>query len=125
MGSVLVWADVPVTDLERAKKFYAHVLQLPVESTPGMDGVALVMGDPPSVDLALNSSIKSTTTGGTTIYFGANGDIDGMLARAEAAGGRILGPKQFYGEMIGWLAYIEDTEGNRIGIQQPPDQPPA
>ncbi len=118
--SVIVWADIPVVDLERAKRFYAHVLQLPVESTPGMEGVALVMGDPPSVDLAVSGGITPTTTAGTTIYFGTGGDIDAMLARVEEAGGTILSPKAFMGEMIGWLAYFVDTEGNRIGLQQPP-----
>ncbi len=115
---VLVWADVPVTDLDRASAFYAHVLGVPVQSPPGMDGVALVMGDQPSVDLALSTGITPTTTAGTTIYFDARGDIDGMLARVEEAGGRLLQPKAFMGEMIGWIAFVIDSEGNRIGIQQ-------
>ncbi len=123
MSSVLVWADIPVSDLARASRFYAHVLGLPVELPPGMEGVSLVMGDPPSVDLA-PSSITPSTTAGTTIYFGANGDIDGMLARVVEAGGRILEGKQYLGEMIGWLAFIVDTEGNRIGLQEQ-GQPPA
>lgn len=124
MGSVLVWADIPVTDLERARAFYAHVLGLPVVSPPGMEGVALVMGDYPSVDLYVTDSTTSSTTQGPTIYFGGNGDLDGMLARVVEAGGRILQPKQDFGEMIGWIALIVDTEGNRIGIQEP-SQPPA
>ena len=43
------------------------------------------------------------------------------LAAAPAlqAGGRILEEKQFRGDMIGWIAFIEDSEGNRIGIQEP------
>lgn len=118
--SVLVWADVPVVDLARAMKFYAHVLGLPVDSPPGMEGqVALVSGDPPSVDLALSTNPAPSTTAGTTIYFGTNGDIDGMLVRVGEAGGTVLEPKQYMGEMIGWLAYFVDTEGNRIGLQQP------
>lgn len=27
MAGVLVWADIPVTDMERAMRFYGHVLQ--------------------------------------------------------------------------------------------------
>lgn len=85
-----------------------------------MEGqVALVMGDAPSVDLALATGITPTTSAGTTIYFGANEDIDGMLARVEEAGGRILEPKSFMGEMVGWIAFVVDTEGNRIGIRRP------
>jgi predicted enzyme related to lactoylglutathione lyase len=49
----------------------------------------------------------------------ALGDIDGMLERAVSAGGSILREKGFMGEGIGWIAYIQDSEGNRVGIQQP------
>jgi predicted enzyme related to lactoylglutathione lyase len=42
-----------------------------------------------------------------------------MLARVEEAGGPILQPKEFMGEMVGGIAFVVDTEGNRIGIQQP------
>jgi predicted enzyme related to lactoylglutathione lyase len=38
-----------------------------------------------------------------------------VLARAEAAGGRILYPKTHAGE-AGFIAEIEDSEGNRMGL---------
>ena len=64
--SVIVWADVPVVDLTRATAFYAYVLGVPVSSPPGMKGqVALIMGDPPSADLALSTAITPSTTAGT------------------------------------------------------------
>jgi predicted enzyme related to lactoylglutathione lyase len=119
---VLVWADIPVADLDRAVKFYAHVLGKPVEAPPEFPGVALVRSDDPgpNIDLVVEPD-RPTTTGGTTIYLGSNGDIDGMLARVAAAGGTVLEPKKFLGPIIGWLAYFKDSEGNRIGIQQPGD----
>jgi hypothetical protein len=123
MANVVVWADIPVLDLERARAFYAHLLGTPVEYMPGTEGVALLMppgtGDPMDVsaDLALGQSIPSTTHG-TTIYLDSKGDIDGMLARAVEAGGSILAEKAFV-ERVGWLAHVKDTEGNRIGIHQP------
>ncbi len=113
---VLVWADVPVTDLDRARRFYAHVLGVDVPADPNMPGIALVMGDFPSVDLALNQGQPSETAG-VTIYFGTT-DMDSMLTRVEEAGGRILQGKEFMGEMIGYIAFVVDTEGNRIGLQQ-------
>ena len=56
---------------------------------------------------------------GPTIYLGAGGDIDGMVARVVEAGGTVLQEKQNMGPMVGWIAFVLDTEGNRIGIQQP------
>jgi len=40
---------------------------------------------------------------------------EAVLARAEAAGGRILYPKTHAGE-AGFIAEIEDSEGNRMGL---------
>lgn len=123
MANVVVWADIPVIDLERAREFYAHLLGAPVEYMPGQTEVA-ILGSPQgmdqmdvSADLAASQSIPSTTHG-TTIYLSSNGDIDGMLARAIEAHGEVLNDKQFM-ENIGWIAFIKDTEGNRIGIHQP------
>jgi predicted enzyme related to lactoylglutathione lyase len=117
--SVIVWADIPVLDLARASAFYAHVLGVPVGSPPGMADVAIINGEPPGADLYLTNASVPSTTSGTTIYLGTNGQMDAMLERVVAAGGTILGAKVFRGEMVGWLAYIRDTEGNRIGFQEP------
>jgi uncharacterized protein len=116
----LTWADVPVLDLNRASTFYSKMLGVEVMALPGMDNVAVVPSDNGiSVDLAQGTPIKPSTTHGTTIYFSSNGDIDGMVRRAVEAGGQVLAEKRFMGPMIGWIAFIVDTEGNRIGIQQP------
>jgi predicted enzyme related to lactoylglutathione lyase len=124
MANYVVWADIPVTDMDRARKYYSLLLGGPVELMPGTTEVALLMplgtGDPSDVsgDLVLNFGTPSSTHG-ATVYLSALGDIDGMLERAVSAGGSILREKAFMGEGIGWLAYIQDSEGNRVGVQQP------
>ena len=127
----IVWADIPVSDMDRASKFYAHVLGKPVGGMPGMEGIALIGMTPPaegveippqemerivSVDLYLGGTPSTT---GATIYFSSYGDINGMVARVREAGGEVLEEPQFRGPMVGWVAFFRDTEGNRIGIQQP------
>lgn len=99
----LVWADVPVKDMDRAVKFYSHVLGMPLEVPPDFGGgVALVRGvTGPSIDLVQHETAKPATDRGITIYLSSNGDIDGMIARVGEAGGRILGEKQFMGDQIG------------------------
>lgn len=123
MPNVIVWADIPVVDLQRASKFYADVTQLPVMPMPGFESeIALIMrpeGEEArivSADLYVGGTPSHA---GPTVYLGAQGDIDGMLARVPGAGGKVLQEKQNRGEMVGWVAFIEDSEGNRIGIQQP------
>lgn len=128
MSDVIVWADIPVTDLDRASKFYAHVTGKQVAMMPGGNDVAVIgtpgenEGPVVSADLYVGGTPSAT---GPTVYLGSGGDIDGMLARVVEAGGAIAQEKAFMGPMVGWVAFITDTEGNRIGIQQPADDKPG
>jgi len=120
MGDIVVWADIPVTDMKRAAAFYEHVLQLKVVSFPGSEDVAVITpatAEAPAVSADLY--VGKPSAEGSTVYFGTGGDIDGMLARVVEAGGTVLQPKRFMGDMVGTIAFILDTEGNRIGLQQP------
>ena len=122
MANIIVWADIPVTDMDRARAFYSAVLQVPVEVMPGMDSVALpVVNDQDSVafDLVKHETAVPGSSSGTTIYLGANGDIEGMAKRVLEAGGRLLQPPTDMGEMVGIIGFFLDTEGNRIGIHDP------
>ena len=121
MGNVIVWADIPVVDLRRASAFYAAVTGRPVVGMEGAeDEVAVIVG--PDMEFVVSADLHTggrPSHDGATVYLAADGDIDGMLARVTEAGGSILQEKQFMGDMVGWIAFFEDTEGNRIGIQQP------
>lgn len=124
MNDIIVWADIPVTDLERASKFYAHVTGMAVQAMPGGMDVAVI--SPPagqgSGEMVVSADLYvggKPSHDGPTVYLGTGGDIDGMAARVVEAGGKMLQEKQNMGEMVGWIAFFEDTEGNRIGMQQP------
>ena len=126
--NIIVWADIPVSDLDRAARFYAHVLGMPVNTMPGMEGIAIPGSQPadgqpapetPPVAFDLYVGGKPSVEG-VTVYLSAMGDFPGVLARVREAGGEILQEPQDMGEMIGTLAFFKDTEGNRIGLHQPP-----
>ncbi len=51
---------------------------------------------------------------GSRVY--ANPSIDALIERADQAGGRVLVGKTPAGGDNGYFAYIEDSEGNRIGL---------
>jgi predicted enzyme related to lactoylglutathione lyase len=131
MDNTVVWADIPVTDLDRAMRFYGAVLQEEFTRVEGMEGIALiapppgfdpatVQGPPPvSFDLALSENQKPSTAG-CTIYLNSHGDPEGMLQRAVNAGGRLLMPVTDMGEMVGSVGFFVDSEGNRIGVHKPP-----
>ncbi len=132
MENLIVWADIPVTDLDRAMKFYGAVLRRPFISPPGMEGIGLPAPDQPpgegaggtpegpmpvAFDLAVMRDTKPSEDG-CRIYLNAEDDPEGMLQRAADAGGEILQPMQDMGEMVGWIGFFRDTEGNRIGVHK-------
>jgi uncharacterized protein len=132
MENTIVWADIPVTDLDRAMKFYGAVLQRKFQKVEGMDGIGLEAppeGSPPpdmtegtfpvSFDLALTENNQPSAVG-STVYLNSYGDPEGMLQRAADAGGEILMPVADMGEMVGRIGFFKDSEGNRIGVHAPP-----
>jgi len=131
MDNTVVWADIPVTDLDRAMKFYGAVLRRRFAPVEGMDGVALEVppeGFDPSTmeapfpvafDLAVVTDRKPSTDG-CTVYLNSFGDPDAMLQRVAKAGGEILQPMADMGHMVGWIGFFKDSEGNRTGVHKPP-----
>ena len=121
MGDTIVWADIPVKDVKRASAFYAAVTGSGVMPMPGSEeSIALLMSRDGQGGVSADLYVGGTPSkDGPTVYLNTYGDIDAMLARVAPAGGTVLQDKQFMGDMVGWIAFIEDTEGNRIGLQQP------
>jgi predicted enzyme related to lactoylglutathione lyase len=72
---------------------------------------------PVAFDLVKTDNMKPSMDGGQ-IYLNADEDPEGMLQRAAQAGGEILSPLQDMGEMVGWIGFFKDTEGNRIGVHR-------
>ena len=123
MANVIVWADIPVLDLDRAMKFYGHVTGKQVVLMPGGADVAVIGGTGEGDEMSVSADLYVGTPSaeGATVYFSTDGDIDGMISRVVEAGGTIQRDKAFMGPMVGWVAFFLDTEGNRVGLQQPGD----
>jgi len=122
MPNAIVWADIPVTDMDRAKKFYGAVLQTELMSFPGQENVAIPPRELGPIAFDLAKTDRQPSTEGPTVYLGSMGDINAMVKRVEDAGGTVLQPPTDMGPMVGIIAFILDSEGNRIGIQQMSDQ---
>jgi uncharacterized protein len=114
------WFEIPVINFERAKKFYSAIFEyemfdtmvgnvhmgfLPYEQVEHRVGGAICQGD---------DYIPSAS--GTLPYLNGGSDLNHVLGRVEAAGGKISKPKTFHGEGIGYIAFFIDTEGNRIAL---------
>lgn len=120
MLNAINWFEVPAQDLDRAMNFYSAIL-----------GKELVkgefMGQPlgffPADNQGVTGSIvqregATPSTNGTLIYLDTDNNLDGVLAKVEPAGGKIVMPKTNLGQ-FGWAAVIIDTEGNSMGLHMP------
>jgi predicted enzyme related to lactoylglutathione lyase len=123
MKNVINWFEIYTSDFDRAKKFYSQVFQceltdLPMgsENHPDMK-YATFPGDSLGSDVSgalVKMDAAKPGIGGTLIYF-VTEEIEPELGRVEAAGGKIIRSKQNIGE-YGYIALVEDTEGNMIGL---------
>jgi len=117
------WFEIYVQDMRRAKAFYEAVFQ----------GSLTELKNPASADMpgmemwAFPSSMESygapgalvrmsgCPSGGSTLVYFSCEDCAIEAARAVASGGKIFKDKLGIGE-YGFIALVEDTEGNMIGL---------
>lgn len=116
----VVWFDIPVTDMGRAIAFYAALTGRPLQRLPvGPDRETALFGtdSEDTVSGCLFQSPEDRPSHyGSRVYLNANPSIEEWLARVEPAGGKILLGKTPIAGGRGFFAYIEDTEGNRVGL---------
>jgi len=125
-GNPVVWFEIYVQDMARAKAFYEAVFAVQLEPMQSpQDWPNMEMWSFPS------DKEKSMTTygasgmlikmdgvpsggGGTLIYFGCE-DCAVEAKRAVENGGTMFKEKMSIGEH-GFIAMVQDTEGNMIGL---------
>ena len=115
----VVYFEIPVTDIDRAIKFYRAVFHFDFdkETIDNNEMALFPFADEYSgISGALaKGEIYKPTKDGVVIYFKTE-NIDETLRLAISNGGQILYPKTDNG--IGLVAEFEDTEGNRIALYQ-------
>ena len=120
--SKVVWFDIPFADMTRAITFYEalteeKLIRLPVG--PGKETAIFAAADGGAAGCLFAAPEDEPSHFGSRVYFDARPAIDEWLARVEPAGGRILVPKTEINGGRGVYAYIEDCEGNRVGLNSP------
>lgn len=119
----VVWFEIYVSDMERAKAFYETVLavKLIAMDAPTMEGPPMRMeffpGQPDRAG-ACGALVKMEGVpvgGGSTLVYFACEDCAVEAGRAAAAGGKLFKPKMSISP-YGFFALVTDTEGNMIGL---------
>lgn len=115
MSRTLTWFEVPATDVDRAVAFYETVVGLTIERNPD-DPCQAFFSHTDSLGGEICSGPFSQPGGsGVLVYFDVTGGVADALTKVEAAGGAILTPLTDIGPH-GFIAVVEDTEGNRVGL---------
>jgi len=126
MNNAISWFEIAATDLNRAQKFYETIF-----------GIAMIPMDLPNIKMRMfpledmmtqvggavvesGGFHKASATDGPLIYLNANPDVQNVLDKVVGAGGNIMVPKTEISPEFGYMAVINDTEGNRIGLHSVP-----
>ncbi|MUP45340.1 VOC family protein [Gramella sp. BOM4] len=118
----VVWFEIYVNDLDRAKKFYENVFKVELTELANPEGDGLKMlsfpGDMETKGRASGAlvHVEGMEAGGnsTIVYFGSE-DCSVEEGRVVSAGGKVERSKMSIGE-YGFVSLVIDTEGNMIGI---------
>jgi len=120
MKNAISWVEIPVVDFDRAKKFYSSIYDFEMpeimmgdsrmgflffDQEAGGVGGAIVHGDG-----------NEPSSKGPKVYLNGGDDLNMVLDRVEAAGGKVVLEKTQITPELGHFAVFEDTEGNHISI---------
>ncbi len=126
MDNAISWFEIPATDLNRAQKFYENIFQIEMQPMD-LDNIKMRMFPLENMMTGVGGALVDSggfhlpsETYGPLIYLNGNPDVQNILDRVEAAGGKITVPKTQISEDYGYMGVFIDTEGNRIGLHSVP-----
>lgn len=121
----VVHFEIPVDDLERAKKFYGSIFGWGIQDWPMPGGIVYTGIRTVAVDEetympkesgAINGGMTMRSKEVPTPVITINvSSIDEYIKKIEAAGGKAVMPKGEVPDM-GYYAYFTDSEGNIVGL---------
>ncbi len=116
--NALNWFEISISDVARAKKFYETILDIELFQMEmmGMDMLMFPSQNPKSSGALVKSPYHTPSKSGSIIYLNANPDLQIVLDKIEAAGGKVTMPKSLINPETGYMAFFEDSEGNVVAL---------
>ena len=110
--------EILVTDMDRAVHFYETVFAITMRRDT-VDGYEMAFfpnspGEPGASGALAKGDVYVPSRTGALVYFDVP-DLDPVLERATSLGAAVLYAKTHVGD-AGYVAEIEDSEGNRIAL---------
>lgn len=112
------WFAIPVTDFQRAVKFYNTILGSELFVTQmAQSELAFFPCEPGEVGGHLfKAEPFKPSANGALLYLNGGDDLQPILDRVEGAGGKVVGPKRQVTPEIGYVAEFIDSEGNKVAL---------
>ena len=116
----ITWFDIPVTDIEKATRFYNEVLNIEIKSEE-FEGDGAKMGVFPHDEQSgvagclFEAKDAKPSDCGPLLYFNVNERLEEAIAAVKANDGEILQNKHQIGP-FGYRAVVKDPCGNRIAL---------
>ena len=117
---MITWFEIPVTNMNRAKRFYEKVFDIQI-SLHDMEGIQMgwfpnknTYGEATGTLIHAGENYTPSKDG-VLIYFSCD-DVSNEISRVEDVGGKIVSNKKEISENNGYMAYFIDSEGNRIAL---------
>lgn len=119
MQHIITWAEIAVTDMQRAIDFYTKALNVSFKRDEmGGADYAMFEAEEEAVSGALVAGEGyNPSADGSIIYLNGGDDLAEPLARIKQMGHQIIIEKTAINEgECGFFAQFIDSEGNRIGL---------
>lgn len=119
MQPLVVWTEIPVTDLKKAMAFYSEVFGWKMEITDAGPNemaffAAMTDEDETVVGGHLYPGKPAPGGQGPTVHLALPDSVEAGAERCTAAGGTVMGP--VIGIPQGRFQYATDPDGNSIGL---------
>lgn len=112
--NAVVWAEIPVTDTDKALAFYKSVFSFEFESHDMPQGREVFMWfGPMSVGASLIQG-EPASKNGPIIHLMIEGSVEDAIQRVKTAGGQVV--SDVISIPPGRYACALDLDGNRIGL---------
>jgi len=124
MDHTIIHFEIPATDAEKLKQFYAGLFGWKIEKYPGPMEYWMIQTVPvdekgmtlrPGVN---GGMVKKERSEQKPVNYISVESIDESIEKVKKLGGKIASPKQQVPN-VGWIATAMDPEGNDIALLQP------